>query len=283
MIDSKGPPVIVLVSGGGGTLGKILAEKLNEKGIQNRALNRYLGYQNDLKNYIGGDLNANPVRFVAVFAGIPAQPRSKKDWEIHRKDCQELFSLCQVNKVPYIYVSSLSAHESNCSSYSTWKRLIEQDALKSGGRIARFGIIQSSDPKSPYSMLRPLIPVLSKFGLLNPDSKYYLTTEQNVNKFATDISDYRSTDFPIITNYCEPVVYNHLGLVDMYNETMAVTSDSINLSATRETSSSIRQKIPNRHKWLDIPFTFSLIDPYVNFYHGMKLFNDNDNDLRANV
>lgn len=281
MIDSMSLPVTVLVSGGGGTLGKILAEKLKQKGVENRALNRSVGYQNDLKSAIVASFSQNTVRFVAVFAGIPPQPRSKRDWKFHRKDCQELFSLCQENKVPFFYVSSLSAHDSNRSSYSSWKRLIEKDALKSGGKIARFGIIQSSDSKSSHGKLLRLIPFFSRLGILDPDAEYYLTTEQNVSEFATDISGTKIMDHPRIKNYCEPLIYNYLDLLNSYNQTAAVTSNPINVSGARKKVSPICQKIASRSKWLDIPFTFSLIDPFINFYHGMKLFNDSD--LRANV
>jgi hypothetical protein len=136
---------------------------------------------------------------VLVHAAVPTERHSESPWIRYHEQTLELYEFAARAGIPTVLLSSLSAHSGNHSVYSLQKQISESVARSFGISIWSLGIVESSNPLSPYIRFKRFEPFL-RYALDCPvAAPIWLTTRADVASIVERLRDqfpsYQDEDF----------------------------------------------------------------------------------------
>ena len=142
----------VLIIGSDGYLAsafkKILKKK--QKIFFEEKYENFLNYNVDFRKY---DKKIKTIIHFAITNNLGQIEKLNKDI----KFAKELGRFCKINKISFIYISSISAFKNNNSRYGILKYKIEKEVKKYGATIVRPGMVWDYSPGSWFKRIEKLV------------------------------------------------------------------------------------------------------------------------------
>jgi hypothetical protein len=179
---------IVIVSGLSGVFGQQLSSSLMEVGIGIKGLMR--DSQDDWINSLyelSSDMELSDS--LLIHAAIPQSPRSKLARETYVYSTEKLFNACKQMHIKLVFVSSLSVHSKNYSTYAREKAYLENLAHSYGFQVVRIGLLDSQIEGS--ALQKALTEIGNNFILKalfrHSRREYYFTSATEIQNLVFDL------------------------------------------------------------------------------------------------
>ncbi len=178
---------LILLTGMRGRVGFELSKAFEAIGFEVRPMNHNLNYSkyqlpscSELSQY---------ENVIVVHSGQPNAPRKRADRIRYISATRDLIEESHINSFRFIFVSSLSAHESNRSNYSRDKQCLEELTIANSGSVVKLGIV--SGLKNGHDLkIEKMQKMFTFFRLsfLLSSSTIYFTNLNSLKNIALDLN-----------------------------------------------------------------------------------------------
>lgn len=263
---------MIFVAGTSGTVGRIVSEFFTSRGIEFKTIKREPHHSHSLIKLISQESeklsrgNSN----IIIYLGLPQQPRSSETWDNHVLEVEKILDIAVSRGFVFVFASSLSAHQGNKSIYSGRKLELEKLVLSRGGRVVRFGVVESDRSDSTFAAIKRILPILDLLSLTNEGAIYYRTSKKHIHEWLMSLLEPSSEGRFDSRRPCsgsERLTYRSLfyGNVPSHRDSKPQSTDIrfMNLIVGKGTIAIMMclHGGPIGH-W---------VDPWVNFFFGMQL------------